>query len=120
MQRDAATNDRLEKLISRLTLLTGEGRMHWEKQAGSAHRYARWNNNLLILGPAAPPTDNSVPRYLFITPFDSPACVEVCSDDERLGRGLLELVAAVEATTKDEPPSEPFALTDDILSRLTD
>jgi hypothetical protein len=120
MARDDAATERLGKLISRLTLLTGEGGLHWERQAGSSHRYARWNNHLLILGPAEPPTDESVPRYLFITPFDSPACVEVSSDDEQLGRGVLGLVAAVEAATKGEPPVEPFALTDDILSRLTD
>jgi hypothetical protein len=120
MARDAVTTDRLEKLISTLVLLTSEEGLHWERQIGSAHRYARWNNNLLILGPDTPSTNESVPRYLFITPFDSPACIEVCSDDERLGRGVLELTAAVEAATKSEPPVEPFALTDDILSRLAD
>jgi hypothetical protein len=120
MTRDAATTDRLEKLISRLTLLTNERTLRWEKQVGSAHRYANWNNNLLILGPAAPLSDTSVPRYLFITPFDSPACVEVSSNDERLGRVVLELVAAVESATKGEPPTEPFAMTDDILATLTD
>ena len=120
MTRDAATTDRLEKLISKLTLLTNERTLRWEKQAGSAHRYASWNNNLLILGPAAPLTDTGVSRYLFITPFDSPACVEVSSNDERLGRGVLELVAAVESATKGEQPTEPFAMTDDILATLTD
>jgi hypothetical protein len=54
--------------------------LHWERQQGSAHRYARWNNNLLILGPADV-DDKRVPRYLFITPFDSPDCIEANSED---------------------------------------
>ena len=77
MVRDADTTDRLRKLVSKLSSLTGEGTLHWEREAGSAHRYARWNNNLLILGPDSPPGDKQVPRYLFITPFDSPACIEI-------------------------------------------
>jgi hypothetical protein len=86
---------------------------------GSAHRYARWRNNLLILGPAAPLTETKIARYLFITPFDSPACVEVNSSDEELGPALMLLVQAVEEKSKDEPPTDPFALTDEVLGRLT-
>src|SRR5690349_13388097 len=77
MDRDAATTDRLRNLISKIESRTESGELRWEKQAGSAHRYARWNNNLLILGPAAPLSDKSVSRYLFITPFDSPNCIEI-------------------------------------------
>lgn len=120
MARDAATTDRLRQLISRLVSMTTEGGLHWESQVGSAHRYARWSNNLLILGPSAPLSDKHVPRYLFVTPFDSPACIEINSDDEELGHAVSELVAAVESATKDEPPTDPFALTDDVLARLAD
>jgi len=80
MDRDSATTDRLRNLISKIESLTDKGELHWEKQIGSAHRYARWNNNLLILGPSATGGDTSVQRYLFITPFDSPACIEIKSN----------------------------------------
>jgi len=86
---------------------------------GSAHRYARWNNNLLILGPSEPLTNTKVPRYLFITPFDSPNCVEINSNDEELGRALKKLVAIVEKASKDEPQTDPFAVNEDVLSRIT-
>ena len=119
MARDEATTDRLTRLISKLMVLTETGGLHWERQLGSAHRYARWNNNLLILGPAAPLGDTA-PRYLFITPFDSPACLEVNSHDEQLGKQVLALVAAVEAAGKDDPPTDPFGLSEEVLSRLTD
>ena len=119
MARDPATRDRLNTLLTQLIALTKGGELHWERQVGSAHRYARWKNNLLILGPAAPLSDTKLPRYLFITPFDSPACVEINSGDEDLGRGLMELVAVVEQMSKDEPPTDPFALTDEVLGRLS-
>jgi hypothetical protein len=119
MVRDAAKTERLRRLISRLVSLTEDGTLHWERQAGSAHRYARWNNNLLILGPDTPLSAGHLPRYLFITPFDSPAHIEINSNDEALGPAVLALVAAAEAVTGNDPPTDPFALTDEILSRLT-
>jgi hypothetical protein len=64
-------------------------------------------------------SETKVPRYLFITPFDSPACVEVNSSDEELGPALMQLVQEVEEKSKDEPPTDPFALTDEVLGRLT-
>lgn len=118
MNRDAATTDRLRKLIAKIETLTRSGELHWERQVNSAHRYARWNNNLLILGPDAPISDENMPRYLFITPFDSPDCVEVNSSDSELGARLSDLVKAVEVASKDEPPTDPFAVTDEILERL--
>ena len=118
MARDAATTERLSALIAQLISMTEKGELHWERQVGSAHRYARWKNNLLILGPSQPLNETKVPRYLFITPFDSSACVEINSDDEELGQSLLMLVAGVEEASKSEPPTDPFALTEDILSRL--
>jgi len=120
MARDAAVTDHLRKLVAKVTSLTREGTLPWEKQLGSAHRYARWNNNLLILGPNNPLSDTAVARYLFVTPFDSPSCLELNSDDQELGHDLLALVAAVEEATKNEAPTDPFALTDDFLSTLTD
>jgi hypothetical protein len=116
MARDSVTTERLGKLVKQLTELTTENKIHWERQVASAHRYARWNNHLLILGPDDPTA--GVARYLFITPFDSPACIEINSDDPDLGSLVLELTATVEATSQDEPPTDPFALTEDILSRL--
>jgi len=119
MTRDPATRDRLNTLLTQLISLTRGGELHWERQLDSAHRYARWKNNLLILGPAAPLSDTKNPRYLFITPFDSPACVEINSGDEDLGSSVMELVAAVEQMSKGEPPTDPFALTDEVLGRLS-
>ena len=68
MTRDSETTDRLRRLIDQITSLTEKHELQWERQSGSAHRYARWNNHLLILGPATP-ISGAVPRYLFITPF---------------------------------------------------
>lgn len=119
MGRDAATTDRLRNLISRIESQTESGELHWEKQVGSAHRYARLNNNLLILGPASPLSDHSVPRYLFVTPFDSPDCIEINSNDEELGAAVTKLVQTVETASDNEPPTDPFALTGDLLARLS-
>ncbi len=118
MSRDEGTTARLAALVTQLVSLTNNGNLHWERQLGSAHRYARWKNNLLILGPAEP-LDTDVPRYLFITPFDSPTCVEINSSDEELGSTVTQLVHTVEESSKQEPPTDPFAITDDILSSLT-
>ena len=118
MQRDAATTDRLRNFISRLASLTESGELHWERQVGSAHRYARLNNNLVILGPAAPLTEKEIPRYLFVTPFDSPHCIEINSDDKELGSDLIELVKQVEVTSAHEPPTDPFSITDQLLQKL--
>jgi hypothetical protein len=118
MKRDAAKTERLRSAIARIESLTENGELHWERQAGSAHRYARLNNNLLILGPAAPVSDTSIPRYLFITPFDSPDCVEVNSDDAELGAAVMTLVKTVEAAAQHEPATDPFAITDQLLERL--
>ena len=117
MARNAATTERLRSLLLQINSLTEKGDLHWERQVGSAHRYARWNNNLFILGPDAPLKTKKTPRYLFITPFDSPACIEVNSNDDDLSQDLLKLVKAVESATKDEPPTDPFSITD-ILSQL--
>src|SRR5437867_11423635 len=119
MHRDSTTTDRLRNLISKIESLTESGDLRWERQTGSAHRYARWNNNLLILGPAAPLSDQSVPRYLFITPFDSPHCLEINSDDPELGSVVVKLAQEAEAASKKEPPTDPFAITGDLLERLT-
>jgi hypothetical protein len=72
----------------------------------------------LILGPDTPVSESSVPRYLFVTPFDSPSCVEINSSDERLGGALLGLVAAVESATKNDPATDPFAISDEFLQNL--
>ncbi|MFN2531959.1 MAG: hypothetical protein ABR555_11740 [Pyrinomonadaceae bacterium] len=119
MNRDAVTTTRLEVLLDQLLALTRSGVIHWERQHGSAHRYARWKNNLLILGPAASLADSKVPRYLFITPFDSPACVELNTKDADLGDRVKSLVELVESVSVNEPATDPFALTDEVLGRLT-
>ena len=118
MERDVAATGRLRDLISRIRALTKTGELHWERQSGSAHRYARWNNNLLILGPSEVEAD--VPRYLFITPFDSPDCIEINSQDAALGSAVLDLAREVEQVTKDEPAQDPFALNSELLKRLVD
>ncbi len=118
MTRDSETTDRLRRLIDQLISLTKQHELRWERQSGSAHRYARLNNNLLILGPAAPMSGGKVPRYLFITPFDSPQCIEVNSDDVDLGAAVLKLVQDVEALTQNQPATDPFAINLDFLNRL--
>ena len=118
MKRDAVTTDRLRNLIAKLESLTEGGKLQWERQAGSAHRYARWNNNLVILGPATSLSDTSVPRYLFITPFNSPDCIEINSDDAELGSAVMKLVKEVENASQAEPATDPFAITDQLLERL--
>jgi hypothetical protein len=118
MGRDAATTNRLRSLIAKLHSLTAGGGLHWEKQVGSAHRYARWNNHLVILGPSTPLSDTSVPRYLFITPFDSPDCIEINSEDAELGPDVTKLVQEVEAVAQHEPSTDPFAVTEQLLERL--
>jgi len=113
------TTERLRSLISKITYLTTKGEIHWERQLDSAHRYARWNNNLLILGPDVPTADHKTPRYLFITPFDSPDCIEISSDRADLGAAVLALVGAVESVTAQNPPSDPFSITPELIDRLT-
>ena len=119
MARDQVTNDRLSKLLQQLISQTQKGELHWERQLGSAHRYARWKNNLLILGPAESPNDGKLPRYLFLTPFDSPSCIEISSNDAVLGAALEELVALVEQKSKHEPPTDPFGISEEELRRIT-
>lgn len=118
MDRNPATTERLRQLIIKLEAQTANGELHWERQAGSAHRYARFNNNLLILGPASPLNEKNVPRYLFITPFDSPDCIEVNSDDAELGAAVLKLVQTVESASQHEPATDPFAITEQLLERI--
>src|ERR1700738_508648 len=118
MGRDSTTTDRLRNLISKLASLTASGALRWEKQVGSAHRYARWNNHLVILGPATPLSDTRVPRYLFVTPFASPDCSEISWEGAEWGPAWMKLVQSVEAASKDEPSTDPFAITDQLLERL--
>ena len=118
MERNAATTEKLQNLIARIQASTESGELHWERQAGSAHRYARLNNNLLILGPAMPVSESGVPRYLFITPFDSPNCIEINSDDAELGAAVMKLVRTVEDRSGHEPPTDPFGITEQMLERI--
>ena len=118
MARNPATNDRLRRFIDHLTSLTKNGELHWERQLGSAHRYARLDNHLLILGPATPETDKHIPRYLFITPFDSPQCIEIHSNDVELGAAILKLTREVEVITQGQPETDPFAINVEVLNRL--
>src|SRR5437870_1925829 len=103
MTSDSGTTDRLRRFIDRVSSLTEKRELHWERQLGSAHRYARLDNNLLILGPAAPIAETNIPRYLFITPFDSPKCIEINSDDVELGPAVMKLAQEVEVITRDQP-----------------
>jgi hypothetical protein len=118
MSPDPATTERLRALLAQITALTTTRELRWERKVNSAHRYARWHNNLLILGPDAPIEETDIPRYLFITPFDSPECVEINSQDEELGAAVMALVKAVEAQTLREAPVDPFAVNKELLDRL--
>jgi hypothetical protein len=115
MIRDPRTTDRLRRFIEEIRSLTQENELHWERQVGSAHRYARLNDNLLVLGPATPISETDVPRYLFITPFNSPDFIEINSNDADLGEGVSALVKEVEAVTKTTPATDPFAISIDFL-----
>jgi hypothetical protein len=115
MIRDPATTDRLRHFIEQISSLTQTNELHWERQAGSAHRYARLNDNLLILGPATPISEATVPRYLFVTPFNSPDFIEINSNDADLGEAVSALVKEVEAVTKSAPATDPFAISTDFL-----
>ncbi|HKZ80207.1 MAG TPA: hypothetical protein VJ124_18175 [Pyrinomonadaceae bacterium] len=116
MLRDTKVTERIGRFLATIIELTEKGKLPWNRQVGSAHRYARWNNNLLILGPSDEKVE--VPRYLFVTPFDSPACLEVNSEDEDFGQDVLKLVALVEKATSAEPAVDPFAITEEMLGRL--
>jgi hypothetical protein len=118
MVRDQALTERLRALLGELTLLTIKSSLRWERQLHSAHRYARWNNNLLILGPTASLDDHEIPRYLFLTPLNSPTGTEITTEDAELRAALLALVYAVEAATATQEPRDPFAITEDALSHL--
>ena len=115
MTEEQTLTDRRE-LLAQLTSLTVNGSLRWERQARSAHRYARWNNNLLILGPTSPLDDHKIPRYLFVTPFSSPTGTEITSEDKDMRAPLLALVCAVETATSDQPPRDPFSLSEQSFS----
>ena len=119
MTRDSETIDCLRHLIDQIISSTQKHELQWERQSGSAHRYARLNNHLLILGPATPMSGSNVPRYLFITPFDSPQYIEINSDDIDLGGAVLKLVQKVELITQNQSPTDPFAINDEFLDRLS-
>jgi hypothetical protein len=55
---------------------------------------------------------------LFITPFDSPDCIEINSNDDDLGADVMRLVKEVEANVGNEPETDPFAINYDFLNRL--
>jgi hypothetical protein len=59
-----------------------------------------------------------VPRYLFITPFDSPNCIEANSADPVLGPAVLALFDKVDAVTKNQSAVDPFSIDSAILDRL--
>jgi len=119
MKRDPTTTARLAAMLANILLLTRSKKVHWKKQLGSAHRFTTWNNNLFIIGPTDATPGSNIPRYLFVTPLDSPAHVEINSNDEELGPQLLELIKAVDAATRGTRAIDPFALTDDVLTRLS-
>ena len=118
MIRDSALTEKLRTVLAQITALTASGTLHWTKQIHSAHRYAEWNDILLILGPDVSHEDHKTPRYLHITPLFKPQWTEVSSLDLELRDALLALIYAVEAATIHQPPTDPFALTDELLKLL--
>jgi hypothetical protein len=115
MSEDQVLGEQRE-LLAQLTSHTATGSLKWERQRNSAHRYARWNNNLLILGPTASLDDHEIPRYLFLTPFTAPTGIEITTEDSGMRAPLLALVYAVEAATAVQAPRDPFALGEHALS----
>ncbi len=118
MNRDLATTEQLKQILAQLTDLTETNSLHWEKQTGSSHRYAKSDGVLLILGPGEPLENRHTPRYLHITPLFSQKWLEINSLDLELHDSLMQLIAAVEAATLNQPPTDPFALTSDLLKLL--
>jgi hypothetical protein len=118
MIRDLALTERLRSMLAQITSLTVGGSLHWEKRAHSAHRYARWNDVLLILGPDVSLEDHKTPRYLHITTLLEPQWTEINSEDTELRNSLLALVYAVEAATANQPPTDPFEVTGELLRLL--
>lgn len=102
-------------LLMRLTSLTVNFTLHWERRENTAHRYAQWENHVLILGPITSLDDHAIPRYLSITAFDSPEMTEITTEDPFLRLPLLALIYAVEAATMDQEPRDPFALNQSAL-----
>ena len=119
MTRDSETIDRLRCFIERISSLTEKGELHWERQLGSAHRYARLDDHLLILGPAAPITETNIPRYLFVTALDSPECIEINSEDINLGAAVMKVTQEVDLITRNQPAIDPFAINVEFLNRLS-
>jgi hypothetical protein len=121
MTRETATTERLSTLLDKLRRLTSDGTISWERQSGSSHRYARWKEKLLIIGPhtSVDASDDRI-RYLFLTRIDSPLSLEISSADPDLGEGLTSLIDAVETATAHKPPTDPFAVNAAILEELTD
>jgi hypothetical protein len=115
MTRDPSLTDRLRSMLAQVTALTATGSLKWERQVDSAHRYARWDKILLILGPDVPLEDHKTPRYLHITAWLEPNWTEISSEDPELRYSLLALVYAVEAATVHQRPTDPFVLTDQLL-----
>ena len=118
MIRDSVITERLRALLAQITALTADGSLRWEKQAHSSHRYAKWNDTLLILGPSVPIEDHQTPRYLHITVLFEPQWQEINSNDPDLRDSLLALVYAVEAGTVHQSPTDPFTLTDELMRRF--
>ncbi|MEO6393570.1 MAG: hypothetical protein ABIP75_17095 [Pyrinomonadaceae bacterium] len=120
MKRNPEVTETLRGALARLITLTSSGELHWERQLNSSHRYGRWKNHLLIIGPDLDSDAQNTPRYLFMTPFDSPDCIEINSNDAELGHLVLALVDAVNSVTVKEPATDPFAVTESFLNRLFD
>ena len=117
MNHDLRLIERQHQLLTKITSLTAEGNIHWERQKGSSHRFANWDEVLLILGPGESSPNDKAFHYLHITPLFSLKWLEINTNDPKLHDSLLQLRAAVEEGTKDQLPTDPFALTDD-LKRL--
>ncbi len=117
MNDDSRLIEQQRQLLIQLTALTAKGSLHWEKQKGSSHRFANWDEVLLILGPGEPLPNNKTFHYLHITPLFSSKWLEINSNAPKLHDLLLQLRAAVEEATKDQSATDPFALTSD-LKRL--
>ena len=99
MVRDPVVTEQLRKLLAQITALTACGTLHWMKQVRTAHRYAEWNETVLIIGPGVSDEDQKTPRYVRFSPLFKQQWTEINSIDPELHDDVLALIDAVDAST---------------------
>ena len=100
MVRDPVVTEQLRKLLAQITrrsrrpaLFTGRNKF------ARRHRYAEWNETVLIIGPGVSDEDQKTPRYVRFSPLFKQQWTEINSIDPELHDDVLALIDAVEAST---------------------